>query len=182
MPSVTAGIISGPRLKVGDDGPAGGKIFIIPSTSANATTQYFEAPFDTWSGGTDDPQFRWGSTSINISSVKFTTAIGDGITNTAAIVAADAAGDAAIQCNNFSVNGFDDWFLPSMGELQVLYNERNVWGDFNLSDNYKSSNQGTAGTFQYNAAIFFYNGTSSQADPKQIARSVRPIRMFVARY
>jgi hypothetical protein len=182
MPSITAGIISGPRFSVGDTGPSGGIIFIIPSTSGNATTQYFEAPFDTWSGGSNDPQYIWGSTAINITSVKFTRAIGDGITNTATIIAADGTASAAIACNNLSLNGFDDWFLPSMGELQVLYNQRALWNDFDTSDNYKSSNQGTAGTFQYNAAIFWSNGTSSEADPKQVARRVRPIRMFVARY
>lgn len=182
MPSATLGVISGPRFSVGDIGPSGGKIFILPSTSGNATLKYFEAPFNTWSGGASDPSHSWGSTAINISAVVGTRAIGDGASNTTTIIAADASANAAAACANLNINGFDDWFLPSMGELQVIYNNRALWNDFDTAANYKSSNQGTAGTFQYNAAIFFFNGTSSEADPKQIARRVRPVRMFVARY
>lgn len=181
MPSVTAGIISGPRFSIGDIGPSGGKIFILPSTSGNTTLKYFEAPFNTWNGGTSDPSHTWGSTSINVSSVVGTRAIGDGASNTTTIISADASANAAKACANLSLNGFDDWFLPSMGELQVMYNQRALWNDF-TTNNYKSSNQGTAGTFQYNAAIFWFNGTSSEADPKQTARSVRPVRFFEARY
>jgi|LakMenEpi03Aug12_release.lakeMendotaPanAssembly.Ray.scaffolds.fasta_scaffold290775_2 hypothetical protein len=177
---MTAGIVSaGYRYQVGDVAPSGGRVFIVPSTSGNSTTKYFEAPYDTWNGGSSDPTRIWGNTAVNVTGLS--TAIGAGVTNTTTIIAADATAAAASICQNLSLNGYTDWFLPSMNELQQVYNQRSIWNDFNTSDNYKSSNQGTSG-IQYNAAIFFFNGTSSQGDPKQIARSVRPTRYFDARY
>ena len=176
---MTAGIVSaGYRYNVGDVSPSGGRVYIVPSTSGNTTTKYFEAPYNTWSGGSSDPSNIWGNTAVNVTGLS--TAIGGGVGNTTNIIAADATAAAALTCQNLSLNGYTDWFLPSMGELQQLYNQRSIWNDF-TTNNYKSSNQGTSG-IQYNAAIFWFNGTSSQADPKQIARSVRPTREFQARY
>lgn len=176
---MTAGIVSaGYRYQIGDVAPSGGRVFIVPSTSGNSTTDYFEAPYNTWNGGSSDPSRIWGNTAVNVTGLS--TSIGAGATNTTTIIAADGTAAAASICQNLSLNGYTDWFLPSMGELQQLYNQRSVWNDF-TTNNYKSSNQGTAG-IQYNAAIFWFNGTSGQADPKQIARSVRPARYFEARY
>ena len=51
--------------------------------------------------------------------------IGDGVTNTVGIdtAACSVDGDAAKMCASLSLNGFDDWFLPSANELDEIYNK-----------------------------------------------------------
>lgn len=180
MPS-TAGIVSsGIRYQVGDIGPSGGYVVIIPSSSGNSTTKYFEVPKNDWDGGAADPQLIWGSTSITVTGLS--TGIGAGADNTTQILAQDAtANTAAKKSDDLSYGGYTDWFLPSIAELQFIYDSRTTVGTSN-SDVYKSSQQGTANTQIYNAGLFFANNTISNADPKQVVRRTRPMRSFFARY
>lgn len=180
MPS-TAGIVSsGIRYQVGNIGPSGGYVVILPSSSGNSTTQYFEIPKNDWNGGAADPSLIWGSTSILVSGL--TAGVGKGATNTALIIAQDSTSNtAARKADALTYGGYSDWFLPSMAELRFIYDSRSIVGTSN-NDNYKSSEQGSANPTIYNAAIYFFNGTDSGADPKQVSRSTRPMRSFFARY
>ena len=49
--------------------------------------------------------------------------IGDGATNTVGIDTAmcSMSGDAAVICTNLDLSSFDDWFLPSIDELNEIY-------------------------------------------------------------
>ncbi len=59
------------------------------------------------------------------------TAIGTGQANTTAIVNAQGAGSYAAQlCNDLTVGGYNDWFLPSKDELDKLYLNRVAIGGF----------------------------------------------------
>ena len=59
------------------------------------------------------------------------TAIGTGQANTTAIVTVQGAGSYAAQfCNNLTVGGYNDWFLPSKDELNKLYLNRVAIGGF----------------------------------------------------
>src|SRR5262245_54839707 len=47
----------------------------------------------------------------------------DGVANTAAILKAGGAKtEAAGLCDNFEKDGFSDWYLPSVDEMQMVYN------------------------------------------------------------
>ena len=100
-----------------DEGPAGGLIFYI---NPNPTTwKYLEAaPASTeWSGKI------WGKKGTGVSGTGGD--IGTGPENTELIVtlmnADPAATDTAAQlCDSLSINGYDDWFLPSLNELEEM--------------------------------------------------------------
>jgi len=69
------------------------------------------------------------------------TAIGSGQTNTTTIIAEQGAGSyAATVCDNYTVDGYDDWFLPSKGELNKLYLNKDAVGGL-ASDYYWSSSE-----------------------------------------
>jgi len=125
--------------KVGDTGPAGGVIFHIADSCPSAVV-YEAARVDQnpnpWGQG-------WGCSGIVVGTQ---TGVGTGAANTAAIAAAGCAGPsaAAVLAANYSVNGFDDWYLPSRDELLLLFQKWSIVGN-KVSCIYYSSSEG-AGT------------------------------------
>lgn len=110
-------------FNVGDEGPGGGTIFYIDST-----TCYEVAPAG-WYGTSDDPSAEWGCYDVTVEGADG-TAIGTGKQNTAAILAADCqlrfpsagyplAVDIATEYNG---GGLNDWYLPNRAEYQEVYN------------------------------------------------------------
>jgi hypothetical protein len=57
-------------------------------------------------------------------------AIGTGFFNTSAIADSCGAGNAAFICDTLSLNGFTDWFLPSLNEFSKIYINRTTIGGF----------------------------------------------------
>ena len=175
---------------VGDTGPAGGIIFIIPSTTGNSTGKYFEAAISTWSSGTEGNN-RWCNlTSTAIGTNAQGTAIGTGQANTNAIVAVCSSG-AANDADTYSVNSYSDWFLPSEDELKQLWVQKSAVG-IPVSKNQCCPTSGIVNTSSYwsSTEISSARGTpASQAYPassstgsdnwsKIYGFNVRPVRMF----
>lgn len=93
---------------------------------------------------------RWGDEQGNptdTSLVNCTTAglcASSGAFNTTTLASEDADSvapgiqlhNAAQYCNDLSTNGHSDWYLPSIGELNILYTNRVAIGEFNTSGNY----------------------------------------------
>lgn len=62
----------------------------------------------------------WGCMGTTMSCAD--TSVGSGQSNTVAILAnCFTSGIAAQVCDNLSLNGYSDWFLPSSGELNLMY-------------------------------------------------------------
>jgi len=69
------------------------------------------------------------------------TAVGTGEQNTLDILAGcSTAGIAAKICNDLVLNGYEDWFLPSKDELNLMYQYRTTIGGF-VSQMYWSSSE-----------------------------------------
>jgi hypothetical protein len=154
---------------VGDTGPAGGKIFYEnPSTTDG--WRYLEA--DT----TNLVNAQWGGYGTSVSETD--TAIGTGQENTAAIVARlgelDGSSKAAQRCAASSKGGFNDWFLPSKDELNLMYSKKDSIGGFSINWYWSSSETDANNAW----AQQFDTGPQSASRKDYGTLSVRAIRRF----
>lgn len=100
-------------FSIGDTGPAGGIVFYLID---DGTYKHGleAAPIDQSSG------IVWGCDGTTVAGTD--TALGSGKANTIIINAQCGIGTAAQAAASYSLNGFSDWFLPSMEELNIMYN------------------------------------------------------------
>lgn len=114
------------------------------------------------------------------------TLIGKGKVNTEAIIAAcTKSGIAAKICYDLVLNGYDDWFLPSKQELELMYSNlyKNGLGGFNNTDSsyYWTSSQYNIGTTDQKKLLawgkLFMDGSNDGLYKDYLYR-VRAIRAF----
>jgi TolB-like protein len=116
--------------KIGDMGPADGTIFYVNPSAGD--WKYLEAaPAKT------EVKTFWASEAFPIDGILGVRAVGTGKSNTEFIMrqAVSKGGGfdwAAEACDSLTVNGYDDWFLPSQDELNMMYGNlgRKGLGDF----------------------------------------------------
>ena len=122
---------------------------------------------------TDAP---WGCQGTDISGTL--SAVGTGSANTALIVAScTTSGISARICDQLALNGYSDWFLPSLDELTEMYTKLKVNGFGNFANqSYWSSTQSSA-TQAY--TIDFNNGNSNAHQKSQTNRHTRAMRRFL---
>ena len=73
------------------------------------------------------------------------------------------------------LNGYSDWFLPSLDELNLMYQQRNIVGGFQGAWNYWSSSEYDNGNAW---AVDFTSGVNSQVQKRVDFNLVRSIRYF----
>lgn len=118
---------------------------------------------------------RWNNGTVIL--IGTSRLVGTGQANTTAIVNAQGSGIyAASICDQLILNGYTDWFLPSIDELQLIYNQKAVIGGFTGSyEYYWSSSENFAGS------VFLWSmvqGGQAWAGTYDIGASVRTIRAF----
>ena len=129
----------------------------------------------------------WGCEGINISGAEFSS-IGSGLTNTQEIVA-NCNDDifAAKICASYSLNGNDEWYLPSKEELNLMYQNLKTNNIGNFSDAWywtstEFEDQDTFDTNGYEAAWIqsFNDGSQATYDVgiKHFENIVRAIRNY----
>ncbi len=172
-----------------DIGPAGGYIFYdkgnyyktdfrivkaapdpVPVTPPYGSWRYLEAaPSD------QSPGAEWGCYGVPISGADG-TAVGTGEQNTLAIeTGCTTPGTAADICANLSLGGYSDWFLPSIDELNLMYENLKVFGVGGFADDqYWSSSEYSA---DFARDQNFYDGDQYNNSKKKTYR-VRAVRAF----
>jgi hypothetical protein len=155
-------------------GPSGGTIFYDKGDDVGGWRFLEAAPIDQSAG------ILWDDGDGAATGV-IGTDIGDGESNTISIVAALGNGTyAAKMCSDLELNGFDDWFLPSKDELNILFQERVAIGGFSTSvaDHYWTSSELT--TFGGVSAHIknFGNGDDKSGTKNVVGYRVRAVRAF----
>lgn len=186
---------------VGDIGPAGGRVFITPSTPGNSTGKYFEIAPTNWSGTElgerfviNNTQVAWSCPDYLSSSLPGTqTAIGTGRTNTDLMIQKCASYTGVLkfaprEAVNYRGGGRSDWFVPSKDELrEVLVNidkttpamsHRSNQGSYSIACAWSSSEADASIAWGGNE---FRIANDIYATKKQISTNcVLPARMFDA--
>jgi hypothetical protein len=120
----------------------------------------------------------WGCQGTMIAEGLTPEAIGEGIINTASIVAGCAtAGISARVANDLVLNGFSDWFLPSLEELLEVYTNLASagLGSF-VNQSYWSSTQADAAQA---FTVDMSSGNANQHNKSQTNRHTRAMRRFL---
>jgi uncharacterized repeat protein (TIGR02543 family) len=160
--------------EIGDTGPAGGLIF-YKKEAVSDNWQYLEA-----APASTEVSAAWGANGTEIGGTQ--QEIGTGKANTALIVTAldnlGETGKAAQICDELNVNGFDDWFLPSVGELALIRN--NLYtaglGGFDVNSRFSSTEDGASSAYVY---LFDLNQSDSYSHKNPSTQcKVRAIRQF----
>jgi hypothetical protein len=162
----TAGSTPVVTYAIGDTGPAGGIVFYITDGGLHG----LEAARKDRSLGAP-----WCTAATYISGTG--TIIGTGAFNTALISArCSEAGSAPTLADAYALNGYNDWFLPSLAELKELYGQRGVVGGFVSTYYWSSSQDGSLAWYvPFNAGR--YNG-AQLSYLKDWSIGVRAVRAF----
>jgi len=151
--------------QIGDVGPAGGIVFYDKGRESDGW-RYLEA----WTA--DEGRHPWKTS--NTPTEGTSTAIGSGYRNTYTAMAGNEH-PAAEVVRNASHSGFNDWFLPSKDELNLMYRNRDVIGGGFASDDYWSSSETNShGAWRQ----YFANGAQTSLNGKLYSLRVRAARAF----
>ena|SRR5574344_280059 len=161
------------KYKIGDIGPAGGIIFY---TEEFPIRKYYEiAPIGT------EIQGPWGLLGKKIGT---STSLGTGQNNTELIIKllnTNEPDAAAQMCRNLIINGFNDWFLPSLDEVYLMYSNlylKNI-GSFNHMLYWSSSESKTNPlTSVFDFGEVTVNGGKEYPSSRNEKHQVRAIRAF----
>ena len=153
---------------VGAPGPAGGIVFYDKGSYSDGW-RYLEA-----ASSDQSADIEWGVFGTTIGGTG--TAEGTGETNTSAIVSTIGAGTyAAKLCYDLELSGYDDWFLPSKDELDLMYRNLKMEsvGGFAAAYYWSSSELNASNAWKQH----FGNGFQAY-NYKGAGYSVRAVRAF----
>jgi hypothetical protein len=158
-----------PTYKIGDAGPAGGLIFYDKVNNSGGWRYMEAAPAST------EGKLKWLTNAVNVDGTK--TEVGTGKQNTQNITSDFSKGvpEAALHCVELEYEGFQDWFLPSKDELNLMYInlKRKNLGGFS-GDRYWASSE----IDHIHAMYQRFSDGGQGASGKGETYSVRAIRQF----
>ena len=167
------------NYQVGGFGPGGGIIFYDKGEYSLGLNQpawrYMEVASTDLSFANGYTYFDYGCNNVNISGAEYSF-IGGGYQNTVDINNGCSSTQAAGKmCWNAVINGFDDWFMPSKDDMNIMYTNLNPLGLGNFSPEwYWSSTEASNG----NAWRKHMSAGNIEVNGKSLLCKVRAIRVF----
>lgn len=155
---------------IGQTGPGGGIIFYDKGMVSDGW-QFMEVTLND-----QNKEEIWG---CDNQVVNTQPEIGFGLMNTNNFVGKCNQG-AAYQCANFYLGGYNDWYLPSRDELELmyLYLHKSAMGGFLKKDYWSSTEaQDPNKALTHAVAINFSNGTTKEVG-KNVKLTYRAVRRF----
>lgn len=151
---------NGPGLGTG---PAGGQIFYDDGNGGG-----MEVYPVNWT--TD-----WGCTGVYMSGLD--SIMGSGASNTDTITTYCLETEvAALYCANYSIGGYDDWYLPSLLELKLVYQNAYAPGYISVPQGvYHSSSQANP---NQSYGVSFWDGTTTMNEKIMPGFQLLPVRSF----
>ncbi|MBK6338441.1 MAG: DUF1566 domain-containing protein [Bacteroidetes bacterium] len=150
-------------FSIGDKFGGGVVFYIFPSGQHGLIASQFDANI-----GTD-----WGCFGTAIPNAQ-NEGIGFGKANSKAILQNCATPNIAARiCDNYTLGGFEDWYLPSKDELNAMYNAKDLVGGFSDYYYWSSTESRT-----YYAWIQAFLGGTQGTQVKSSQYRVRAIRDF----
>jgi Protein of unknown function (DUF1566) len=160
------GIFSSGKHYIGES-YGGGIVFYIDTTGQHGL---IKATTDQSTG------IRWFAGS-NKNTMAFANGVGAGRANTVMIIDNQNLGDGATYaariCNEYTGGNFGDWYLPSIYELNLMYQNITTAGGFTSTYYWSSSESGSSSAYVLN-----FGGGSQLTFGKDGVDYVRAIRQF----
>lgn len=176
-----AGTVADEKCKVGMTGPGAGIIYFVDYYDQFSSFNYLEAA----PASCEASSKAWSSATTSVSSTSGWAgrAVGMGSTNTTAIKAAFSSDTTSNNASYFATScnagSKTDWFLPSYGELKLMYDSLQGLADFSIATaSYWSSSEAPTATA---ALVHIFNNGSYGSATKTTggaANFVRPVRSF----
>ena len=169
-----AGTVADEKCKIGMTGPGGGLIFFVDYNDQYLGFNYLEA-----APSSCEDQITWSSARTSVPAVAgwASYAVGAGSTNTAAIKAAfpanARANNAAYFASACEAGSKSDWFLGSLGEMKLMFDNLQGLGGFTGGTYWSSSEDSAGEAFRQE----FSRGFRDIGD-KTFRNYVRPVRAF----
>jgi len=158
--------------KIGDTGPAGGLVFYDKGNNRNGWRYLEAAPVNT-----ERETFMAGDSPYSLGN---TNLVGAGYENTQNMMKSiekkgGGINSAPYYCTNLNVNGFNDWYLPSLDETALMYANlhSNNLGNFKQRDYWHSSQDGVVwGTYSFSKGGTGQHSYAYESD-KRLTRACR---------
>ncbi len=171
---------------IGDTGPGGGVVFYDAGTR-QAWGRYLEVAPATWAGSSGDPQVQWCSRKQpgHGTEVDTGTRVGSGKRNSMLIVKQCGTASAAGKAMAYRGGGQSNWYLPSKGELLLLWKQRagspGLPSDAMWTSSQWESDPAMGASVDFTptqAWILFPPTGNANVSSKSISHYVRPVRAF----
>ena len=160
-------------LRLGDE-YQGGKIFYLEENGKNGLIASKEDLSYNSDQGTEF-RFYWG-----VPGELLGTSLDNGKENTAIMASkATSPGCAAYHFKNgYEYNGYNDWYIPSCNELELLKENKSYVGNFSNLTDWNAMYWSSSEQSETKAFILNFNALMGNTNNKERVFKIRPIRQF----